>query len=1720
MVRLLLHLLFCVLFVAHAATGQTYGNEWINYNQKYYSFKVQTTGIHRIDHSMLVTSGIPVGTFSHENIQIFGREQEVPLFIELGPDGTFGPGDYIAFYAERNDGWLDTTLYEDPSWQGNPKYSLYNDTLHYFFTWNNSTTNKRFTVETDVNFSAFTPSTHILSESSAFYNNAYNEGEKTSNASSSFYMPGEGWGRSPVNGASNFTLPLSAPTPSVYTGSDAPLCRFKSVSVSNSNAAFTPGVGEQLGNHHLQFTIGTSDLVIVDTIFSGYKAINIDTYFPSSTLATGNTTLKWKIIGDQGAATDFQSLNYWSFFYPRIPNLGGSNKINFLVKNNLLESKIRLDVTNLVYSNPFVFVMGSTPRRVPLILNGSVYSALIPNDPSSDEQLVVYQDLSTLTTVGSLAPVNGNGFFNDYSIWNAEKALLMVYHTSLQQATFEYAAYRQSALGGNYNVIIANVNELYLQFGGGISKHISGIRRFAHFMYDQSSEKPVGLFLIGKGIREADVGGLTSTGPGSRKNVTNHANNLIPSFGQPSSDAFITSRLPGTTRWMPLIPTGRLAAISNQEVLDYLNKVKLYDGHQNQASVYNTPLKDWQKQILHFVGGSDQSQQITFQNYMNVMKNTIENRFFAGNVSTIAKSTSDPFTPSELQSVMQRIEDGVSLINYFGHAGATASGFEINLDDPNNWNNYGKYPVMLTNSCYNGNIFQSNRSKSEEFVNIPNYGAIAYIGTVNLGFANTLFQYSNELYKNFSLANYGKTLAEQMRSTIGAIETFGNNLLNESTATQMVLNGDPMVRLNWHEKPEIELTAQSISFLPENIDLTTDSIEMRIELKNLGRSILDTFSLEVRRNFPNSAVDSVYQFYISPLHYKKVHSFKMPLQANIGVGINSFTVKADIPSFVPEQYDELSNNQITRTLFINIAGIEPVLPWDYAVVPSDSVTLKASTINPIADFNTYRFEIDTTDLFNSPFKKHAVVSGLGGVKEVHPSQWLNSSGMSSPLICTDSTVYFWRVAIDETNPFWRERSFQYIPGKEGWGQDHFFQYKNNGFSALDYDRETRIKSFLPQSHLLTCDVKASSAIPDIYYNAHYIDGQQMEYGICTYTPAFHVAVIDPMTFESWGTRYGTENPDNNFGNDNDNGSCRNRVENHFIFRQSSLSQLSNFQNMVLNEVPDGHYLLIYTPITARFDLWDGIDPNIYSTFAALGSDSIYPGRPNRPFAFFCKKGDPTSVVEQIAQQPGEDVFLSAEMIGSDFRGFETSTLIGPAAEWDAVFWKQDPQEEPSSDTTILTIYGYTNAGVLGYTQSIEFSRNDSLLNLNGFVNAANYPYLKLRAAYKDSVTFTPAQMESWHVLYTPLPEAAIDGSTAYTWLPLTDTLTEGQSVSFAVDVRNIFNIPMDSLLVNYWVTDQNQLVHPIPYARQDSLRVGQVMRDTIDFSTAGLVGLNTFWMEVNPYLDASMLMKDQPEQAHFNNLLQIPFFVRGDSQNPILDVTFNGRHILNNDIIAPNSEILITLKDENQFLIMDADADTTFFGIYLTDPDGNQTRIPFMDGLGNMVMQWIPAEAQHKRFKIIYPAYFSKSGKYTLMVQGSDKSGNLSGDIEYRITFEVIHESMITHLMNYPNPFSTSTRFVFTVTGNEVPDDIIIQIMTVTGRVVREITEDQLGPIHIGRNMSEYAWDGKDEFGDPLANGVYLYRVKSRLNGEEIKHLETGADQYFKKGFGKMYLMR
>ena len=84
-----------------------------------------------------------------------------------------------------------------------------------------------------------------------------------------------------------------------------------------------------------------------------------------------------------------------------------------------------------------------------------------------------------------------------------------------------------------------------------------------------------------------------------------------------------------------------------------------------------------------------------------------------------------------------------------------------------------------------------------------------------------------------------------------------------------------------------------------------------------------------------------------------------------------------------------------------------------------------------------------------------------------------------------------------------------------------------------------------------------------------------------------------------------------------------------------------------------------------------------------------------------------------------------------------------------------------------------------------------------------------------------------------------------------------------------------------------------------------------------------------------------------------------------------------------------------------------------------------------------------------------------------------------------------------------------------------IQIFTVSGKIVKEITEMDLGQIRIGTHMTDYVWDGSDDFGAKLANGVYLYRVVAKkANGEDYDNYDSGADQYFKKGFGKLVILR
>ncbi len=102
------------ILIVHSAISQPYGNEWIDHSQSYYKFPVSQEGVYRIDRTTLIASGVPIGSIDPRNLQVFARGSEQAIYVQGESDGSFDSGDFIEFYADGNDGFLDIELYDDP----------------------------------------------------------------------------------------------------------------------------------------------------------------------------------------------------------------------------------------------------------------------------------------------------------------------------------------------------------------------------------------------------------------------------------------------------------------------------------------------------------------------------------------------------------------------------------------------------------------------------------------------------------------------------------------------------------------------------------------------------------------------------------------------------------------------------------------------------------------------------------------------------------------------------------------------------------------------------------------------------------------------------------------------------------------------------------------------------------------------------------------------------------------------------------------------------------------------------------------------------------------------------------------------------------------------------------------------------------------------------------------------------------------------------------------------------------------------------------------------------------------------------------------------------------------------------------------------------------------------------------------------------------------------
>ncbi len=1626
------------------------GNEWIDYNQSYYKIQIYEEGIYRIDYNALVAADVPLGTFDPRSFQIFTRGEEQPIYVKNENTGVFQPGDYIEFYAKGNDGWFDQYLFENPEDQPNANYSLFTDTATYYLTWNNLLENKRFNVETDTNFSGYTPSPYFWHHSREDYTSRYFAGE-TNNYGVTVpkYTPAQGWFDSFFNQGT--TRIKNIPTPNIYTnGPDAEI------------ELAIAGVNKQ--DHQMQISFAN---VNIDTAYHGHKFLRFHHTVPPASLNPETTPFVFTSVdlGGNGRNT----IAYISVKYPHTYDLGNQESRLMNVPPSE-EDKTFLSMTNLIAGEQDdVWIWDLTSyNKIPVVKENQTFKALLP-DPTQIRTCYITSE-SNIKNVNIITPVNETSFepgsFNDFtSAANFNSDFLMITHKSLMAEAQNYKNYRNTT---GYKVLLVDEAELYDQFSYGIRKHPLALRNFTGYLIDNYDEPPRKLFLVGKAYKARDY----------RKNDNLFSNTKVPSFGDPPSDVLITAGITDEL-YTPAIPTGRLSAKNPGHVELYLDKMIQYEGAQQDA-------EEWMKNVLHFGGGSSESEQNILAGYLKQYQNTLEDTLMGAYVQTFLKSSTDPMQIIYSDSLKKIIDNGVSIMTFFGHAAGI--GFDISIDHPEKYNNYGKYPFLVANSCLAGDLFDKDvKSSSEEFVLIENKGTIGYLASTSLSGAFELNRYSNEFFKNVASRNYGMPVGISIKETIKAIQS--TNVYIKNICLYTTLHGDPALKINSQPKPDYMITPERIFFTPKDVSTELDSFKVNVIATNIGKAIRDSMFVELTRTFPGGSTDNRMKRIAAPM-YRDTVVFRFEVDRERGVGINQFNAILDAYN----EIDELSvlNNSATASLLIRSTDILPVYPYRYAIVPQQQITLKASTGDPFIDELTYVFEIDTSAAFSNPVRQK--ITQRGGVVKWQP-----------PIIPEDSTVYFWRVSPDsiyEGSYSWRSSSFQYISGKRGWSQAHFDQFGDNTYRYITYNEEERRWDFVNNILSIHAQTGFYPNIPwdEIWYK---VNGILKSRWFCTdyyREGAMKFAVFDPISGETWRSKDQGDGK-GQFGNEH----CYDYLNHAFDFHTDT-EESRNKIIAFLDTVPESYYVLA---LSHKNHFAEDYPEELYEGFESIGSGQIRNLANNTPYIIFGQKGlTPGSAKEEVGPDKTWTITLE-DIIETDWKeGFIKSELIGPAKKWNSLHWHQESLDGLETDSVWLNVLG---VDIQGQTDTLLYNLppdSSSVYNLHQHVDAEKYPYLNLVVFMRDDINHTPAQMRRWQVLYEEVPETAINPSKHFVFE--SDTLMEGEQLLFSTAIHNIGDYDMDSLLVKYWIIDKNRKTHPVDYARQRPHPSGDIFIDTINVDTRNLPGFNTFWIEVNPG-------NDQLEQYHFNNIGQLGFFVKKDKTNPLLDVTFDGIHILDGDIVSPNPMIQISLRDENPFLLLD---DTSYVKVFLQTPLQNEPeRVYFIEN-GQENMTFTPATDSNNQCQVLFNPELAEDGTYHLLVQATDASMNESGEEDYSISFEVIKESSITNVFNYPNPFSTATHFVFTLTGSEIPTYFKIQIMTITGKVVREIDLTELGQINIGRNKTQYAWDGTDRYGQRLANGVYLYRVITKIDNEQIKHRTTEADKYFHRGFGKMYLIR
>ncbi len=1054
---------------------------------------------------------------------------------------------------------------------------------------------------------------------------------------------------------------------------------------------------------------------------------------------------------------------------------------------------------------------------------------------------------------------------------------------------------------------------------------------------------------------------------------------------------------------------------------------------------FDTPvLADWNKNFIFITGGNGPVEQSTFTALTEPLINThVVAPPIGGTAYRIYKKTDDVINGEWKNEMRALFKSGLSFVNFLGHSGG---GFwNVDIGDPNELENTnGMLPFVASTSC-NVSAFAEPSSNvlSENFVLADNRAAIAMWGASSLGYANSGTRLVNHMLTAVSKDSVRRFGVATSIARYKLWQESGSGYITLGMVNLNPLLGDPLNELPIPLQPDIAISQNDLSLNTESPSPLDTALVFRTVVHQYGLLPEDSVTASIVDAYNGSSHPVVSGFRFRATGHSDTLAFPWPAARQPGQ--HHLTLTLDPDGAIAEVTK--ANNTVVYDQYVYADVVLPVRPLECMLVPPGPQRLRVTS--PLGSENTgynYTFELDTSATFGSGYKVTSDLVTPGAVF----GEWVTPD-------LIPGHVYYWRARTVSSGIYgtWVSGSFRTQIGVQTGDIITVAIEAPGQFSRGSLRQLTTSDSGVSLIRHAPVHLYARSL------------GSRTDWLVDKYSI---IAVNEQIVRGYWWV----------IGN-----SFLVLRLNEFTgeiavrgFDLAARAVQADSMRQYIRNTPTGSYLAIIVIFDGKTNVTD----SLYAAIESLGSTQIRSVVPGQSWALISHKGYPAETLEDLTNDSAV-VALDVPNVFSIGNGTWRSPVIPAPVHMDSLRWGSSTI--PGKTQVTLHILGRTTAGSLDTLRTIPAeSTHVSLAGMDPLFANLKYSGFALEASLSTSdAAYTPL-LQSIALTMGPPADLAITPQTIGS--PQKDP-PGGGDLGLPVTVHNIGYRAADSARVTLSLVDPNLDRYPVlGTGTVGALPVDGLRQIVLGFSSAGLTGLRSLEVHVTPATGGRDLVVENNTAT-----VTIDFTSLQEPLQATMQVYADGVQLMDGDYVSNQPQLLVRLVNLS--------------GV----PPGQERVAVFVDGIPIQPDGAVTAQSIDKKVSSSSDLPYApelKDGIHDVTVRVYRLNGAAGTDsLQRRISINVLSETRILKLFNYPNPFADQTAFTFVLTGQRPPDDLTIRIFTITGRKIREITVPP-GMVQVGFNS--IPWDGRDSEGDEIANGYYFYQLQTRSDGKIVSGIE------------------